>query len=163
MRAFTVLTAVLAALLLTAAPAVAAPTATARVQGVEYAATATEGRFGGAARAPLKGAWTAVVVHDPLRSGKAVPITGGSFRLYGARQVLGGTFTGGSVTPQNQPATCGNERFDVTGTVALRGGGRGTFSVVLTHLRIPVRSGCRLYGATVVGTMTVPARAAAAA
>ena len=163
MRAITVLTAVLAALLLTAAPAVAAPTATARVQGVEYAASATEGRFGGTARAPLAGAWTAVVVHDPLRSGAAVPITGGAFRLYGARHALGGTFTGGSVTPHEQPATCGNERFDVTGTVALRGGGRGTFSVVLTHLRVPVRSECRIYGATVAGTLTVPVRAAATA
>lgn len=159
---FAVLSTVLAALLLTAAPATAAapPFVAARVQGVEYAATATEGRFGGAARAPLPGAWTAAVVHDPLRSGRAVPITGGSFRLYGERHVVGGTFTGGSVTPRDAGSGCGNERFDVTGTLALRGGGRGTFSVVLTHLRVPGRSGCRTYGATVAGTLTVPARAA---
>jgi len=156
-RGIAVLTAVLAALLLSAAPAAAAPTTTARVQGLEYAATVTEGRFGGAARAPLPGAWTAVVVHDPLRRGEAVPITGGSLRLYGARHALDGTFTGGRVTPHDTSATCEDELFDVAGTLTLRGGGRGSFSVVLTHLRVLTRSGCRTYGATVAGTVTVPA------
>jgi hypothetical protein len=162
MRGFAVLTAVLAALLLTAAPAAAAPAATVQVQGLEYAATLTEGRFGGAARGAMPGAWRAVVVHEPLRRGEAVPVTGGSFTLYGARTVLAGTFTDGQVTPYDEPATCGNEQFDVTGKLALQGGGRGSFAVVLTHLRVRTDSGCRTYGATVTGTLTVPARAASA-
>jgi len=159
MRGFAVLTAVLAALLLTAAPAAAASAATVRVQGLEYAATVTEGRFGGAARGAMPGVWRAVVVHEPLRRGKAVPVTGGSFTLHGAQSVLAGTFTSGSVTPYDEPASCGNERFDVTGALALRGGGRGSFAVVLTHLRVLTDSGCRTYGATVMGTVTVPSRA----
>jgi hypothetical protein len=165
MRSLAVLATMLAALLVTASPAAAAPTATTQVRGLEYAATDTEGRFGGAARDPLPGAWTAVVVHDPLWSGEAVPITGGSFTLYGAQQVIGGTFTDGSVTPDDTitdaPDGCGNERFDVTGTLDLNGGGHGSFSAVLTHLRVLGRSGCTIYGATVVGTLTVPARVAA--
>jgi hypothetical protein len=39
------------------------------------------------------------------------------------------------VSPINAPTTCVNERFNVTGTLAFDGGGTGTFSVVLTHLR----------------------------
>jgi hypothetical protein len=153
----TVVSTVLAALLLSASPAAAAPTATIQVRGLEYAATLVEGRFGGAAQGPLPGAWRAVVRHDPLRQGEAVPVTGGSFTLYGARRVLDGTFTRGRVTPHDTPATCGDERFDVTGTLALQGGGRGAFAVVLTHLRVLGRSGCTTYGATVVGTLNVPA------
>jgi hypothetical protein len=41
------------------------------------------------------------------------------------------------------------------GTLALPGG-RGSFTAVLTHLRVPSRSGCRTYGAVVVGTLTLP-------
>jgi hypothetical protein len=159
-RVLTVL-AVLAALLLVAPPASAAAKVTAPVRGVEYAATSTEGRFGGLAKGGLPGAWTAAVVHDPLRPGAAVPITGGSFTLYG-RQVVAGRFVRGTVTPL-AAASCGDERFRVAGTLALDGGGSGTFQVVLTHLRAPLRGGCRTYGATVAGTLTVPAGTAAAA
>jgi hypothetical protein len=164
MRSLAVLATMLAALLVTASPAAAGEAATAQVRGLEYAATDTEGRFGGAARDPLPGAWTAVVVHDPW-SGEAVPITGGSFTLYSAQRVIGGTFTDGSVTPAgtltDSPDGCGDERFDVTGTLDLNDGGSGSFSAVLTHLRVLGDSGCTIYGATVVGTLTVPAGAAA--
>ena len=59
-----------AALLLLAPSAVAAPVVTARIRGVEYAATSTQGRFGGAANGQVRGAWQATVVHDPLGSGR---------------------------------------------------------------------------------------------
>ena len=95
---------------------------------------------------PGTGAWQATVRHDELRQGEAVPITGGSFTLYGARRVLGGTFTDGSVTPDVTPATCENERFNVAGTLALQGGGRGAFAVVLTHLRVLAARGARRTG-----------------
>lgn len=153
-----VLTAV-AAVVLLAPAASAAPSVTTEIRGLEYAATLTEGRFGGAAHGRIDGGWLATVVHDPLRRGRAVPITGGSFRLHGARDVISGTFVRGSVTPMTEPSGCGNERFDVTGTLALRGGGRGSFTAVLTHLRTPNRNGCLGYGATVVGSLTVPSRA----
>ena len=159
------LTAVVALLVL--APVAAAATtetgtATARIRGVEYAATATEGRFGGAASGGVRGAWLATVVHDPLRAGRAVPVTGGSFALHGPQHDVRGTFVGGRVAPRGTPAAYGNELFDVTGDVALDGGGRGAVRVVLTHLRVATRSGCRTYGAVVAGSLTVPTRTSAA-
>jgi hypothetical protein len=44
----------------------------------------------------------------------------------------------------------------VRGTLALPDG-RGSFTAVLTHLRVPSRSECRTYGAVVVGTLALPA------
>src|SRR6478672_11154317 len=57
-----------AALLLLAPAADAAPAVTARIGSVEYAATSTQGRFGGATDGQVRGAWQATVVHDPLGS-----------------------------------------------------------------------------------------------
>jgi hypothetical protein len=150
---------VLAAMLLLAPAAIAAPTTTASIRGLEYSATSTEGRFGGTARGRLSGVWNAVVVHDRLESGEAVPINGGSFTLYTNPRPVSGTFVRGTVKPLDAPATCRNERFDVRGTLKLRGGGSGSFAVVLTHLRAPNRSGCTTYGATVVGDLTTTSRA----
>lgn len=144
-----------AALLFLAPVANAAPAVTARIGGVEYAATSTQGRFGGAADGQVRGAWQATVVHDPLGSGEAVPITDGSFTLRSRHREVRGTFVGGTVTPRPALSTCGNERFDVRGTLALPGG-RGQFTAVLTHLRVPSRSGCRTYGAVVVGRLALP-------
>ena len=96
-----------------------------------------------------------------LKPGTAVPITGGSFVLQGRGHNVTGTFVRGSVTPLDGPGSCGNERFDVTGALALRGGGSGSFAVVLTHLRAPVRAGCRTYGATVIGSVVVGSDGAA--
>ncbi len=144
-----------AALLLLAPAAVAAPAVTARIRGVEYAATSTQGRFGGAANGQVCGAWQATVVHDPLGSGKAVPITDGSFTLRSTQREVRGTFVSGTVTPRPARSTCGNEHFDVRGALALPGG-RGSFTAVLTHLRVASRSGCRTYGAVVVGALTLP-------
>ena len=95
--------------------------------------TDTEGRFGGAADGPVPGAWLATVEHDPLTTG-AVPITGGSFTLHGTqqREVRGPSSTA-TATPLDDSSTCANQRFDVTGALALDGGGRGSFEVVLTR------------------------------
>ena len=144
-----------AALLLLTPAAYAAPVLTARIGGVEYAATSTQGRFGGAADGQVRGAWQATVVHDPLGSGKAVPITDGSFTLRSTHREVRGRFVSGTVTPRPSPSACGNERFDVRGVLALPGG-RGSFTAVLTHLRVPSRSGCRTYGAVVAGALTLP-------
>ena len=169
MRVLRVVVPVLVALaaLLVLAPAAAAESvaaadsvATAQIRGLEYGVSATEGRFGGAATGAVSGGWLATVVHDPLRKGRAVPITGGSFSLHGTRRDVSGTFVRGTVRPFATPAGCGNERFEVTGTLALRGGGSGSFAVVLTHLRAQTRFGCRPYGAVVAGSQTVPSRAA---
>jgi hypothetical protein len=156
-----VLTALAALLVLApaAAAATVAPAVTARIGGLEYAATSTEGRFGGAAGGALPGAWLATVAHDPLAD-DAVAITGGSFTLHGTQREVSGTFVRGTVTPLDGSSSCGNQRFAVTGTLALSGGGRGAFRVVLTHLRAASRAGCRTYGAVVAGTLRVPAPAA---
>jgi len=149
--------AALAALLLLPTAAIAAPGYTDQVKGIEYSATSTVGRFSGTATGPLPGAWNATVVHDQLTPSAAAPITGGSVTLY-SRRTLTGTFVKGTVSPINAPTTCVNERFNVTGTLAFDGGGTGTFSVVLTHLRTQLRSNCLTYGATVAGTLTVTTR-----
>jgi hypothetical protein len=151
----------LAALLVLAPAAAAAPAVTADIGGLEYAATDTEGKFGGAANGQVPGAWLATVVHDPLAA-EAVPITGGTFTLHSTQREISGTFVRGTVTPLDDLSTCGNQRFDVTGTLALSGGGRGSFTVVLTHLMVSNDSGCQIYGAVVAGSLTVPAHAAAA-
>jgi hypothetical protein len=150
----------LVALLVLAPTAMAASAVTADIGGLEYAATDTEGHFGGAANGQVPGAWLATVVHDPLTAG-AVPITGGSFTLHGTQQrEIRGTFVDGTVTPLDDSGTCANQRFQVTGTLALDGGGRGSFEVVLTHLLTQTDSGCHIYGALVAGSLTVPAQAA---
>ena len=159
LRMILVVPSTLAAMVLLAPPAAAAPQARAYVHGIEYAATATEGRFGGAAEGDVQGGWLATVAHDPLAPGETVPITDGFFRLYSHRTMTG-TFVGGSVAPLSTPETCLNERFKVTGTLKLDDGGDGSFKVVLTHLRASTKDGCRTYGATVAGTVTVPSNAA---
>jgi hypothetical protein len=153
----------LGAMTLLAPPAAAQEVAqevTAHVQGIEYAATMTEGRFGGAATGELQGGWVATIVHDPLAPGETAPITDGFFRLYSHRSITG-TFVHGAVAPLSTPAGCRNERFTVTGTLELDDGGSGAVAVVLTHLRSLTKEGCRIYGATVAGTLTVSSDAGA--
>jgi hypothetical protein len=144
----------LAALLLHPGLALASTTYTDRAAGIEYAATSTMGQFAGIATGSLPGGWNASIAHAPLQPGQSVPITGGTFTLH-SRPTISGAFTGGSVSPLDTPATCGNERFKVTGAMALHGGGSGSFSVVLTHLRTQVARGCVTYGATITGRLTL--------
>ena len=165
-RVIVPLVAALAALLVLAPAAAAAASeasaVTAQIGGLEYAATDTEGRFGGAANGEVPGAWLATVVHDPLTEGTAVPITGGSFTLRSTAGDVHGTFVDGQVEPLDDFSTCANQRFTVTGTLALDGGGDGSFRVVLTHLLTQTDSGCHIYGALVAGSLTVPSDALAA-
>jgi len=151
--------AAITALLLLASTAIAAPGYTDQVKGIEYSATSTIGKFTGTATGPLPGAWNAIVIHAPLQPGVAVPITGGSVTLY-SRRALTGKFVDGTVSPLNTPTACANERFNVTGTLAFDGGGKGTFNVVLTHLETQLGSRCVTYGATIAGTLTVATRSA---
>jgi len=153
---FPALTAV-AALLLLPSVALAAPGNTDKVMGIEYSATATTGKFSGIAAGPLPGTWDATVIHDKLKPGTAVPITGGSITLY-TREPIIGTFVNGTISPINTPTACVNERFNVIGTLAFDGDSTGTFTVVLTHLRTKLQSGCVTYGATVKGALTVASR-----
>jgi hypothetical protein len=134
--------------------AMASTTYADRVVGIEYAATSTVGRFAGAAAGPLPGGWDARIVHGLLRAGQNVPITGGTFTLH-TRSAISGVFTGGSVSSIDAPATCSKERFTVTGTMALNGGGSASVAVVLTHLRARLGTRCVTSGATVVGRMTL--------
>jgi hypothetical protein len=145
-----------AAMPLLPSTALAAPGTTDRVMGIEYSATATTGKFSGIAAGPLPGTWDATVIHDKLKPG-TVPITGGSITVY-TREPITGTFVNGTISPINTPTTCVNERFNVTGTLAFEGDSTGTFTVVLTHLRTKLQSGCVTYGATVAGTLTVTSR-----
>ena len=150
-----------AALLFLPGLAIASTTSTDRVAGIEYAATSTIGQFAGVGTGPFPGSWNATLVHQPLRPGQTVAITGGAFTLY-SRSTIGGSFTGGTVSPVTTPGPCGNERFNVTGTMALNGGGFGRFTVVLTHLRAQIHARCVTYGATVTGTLALaPASTAA--
>lgn len=151
-----------AALLFMPGVARASTTYTDRVAGIEFAATATVGQFAGAATGSLPASWRATIVHAPLDAARPVPITGGMLTLYG-RQTISGTFTSGSVSPINSPDPCGNQRFNVTGTIALAGGGSGSFVVTLTHHRARIGTGCTTYGATVTGRLALaPASATAA-
>ena len=142
-------------------PSTALPTAaddSYRVTGIEYSATATTGRFSGLASGPLPAAWDATVIHDQLQRGTAVPITGGTVTL-NTRAPITGTFANGTVSPINTPTTCADERFNVTGSLAFDKGRTGTFTVVLTHLRTELHSGCVTFGAIVIGTLTLTAAA----
>ena len=98
----------LAAIPLLPSTALAAPGNTDKVMGIEYAATATTGKFSGIAAGPLPGTWDATVIHDKLEPGTAVPITGGSITLY-TREPITGTFVKGTVSPINTPTTCVND------------------------------------------------------
>ena len=132
------------------------------MEGVDYSATETVGKFTGTATGVLPGAWTATVIHDPVDPAAGAPITGGSFSLYSYRTIRG-TFTGGTVKPINMPTICVNEQFAVSGTLKLADGSPASFQVVLTHLRTTIGTRCITYGATVAGTLTFGATSAAAA
>jgi hypothetical protein len=126
-----------------------------QVTGLEYSATSTVGKFAGTAIGDLPGAFTATVAHAPLdpRPGMSVPITGGSFTLY-SRPIITGNLSGGAITLLASPPNCGNETYQVTGTLnGLNTGGSGEVAVILTHLRTPLGARCLTYGARVAGSL----------
>jgi hypothetical protein len=142
--------AALAVLLLVPGSALANRADTVQVKGIEYSATATAGKFAGAATGRSPGTWQATVVHEPITAAPTAPITSGSFQLYSHTKITG-HFVDGAVRRLNTPTTCADERFDVRGDLALDGGGTGQFTVLLTHLRTTVGARCVTYAATVGG------------
>jgi hypothetical protein len=152
-----------AAALLVTGVAVAAISSTYTVSGIEVAATSTEGTFVGSGTGSDGDSllWRAVVVHEPLSTTTPASITpGGSLAAlsYGdGLRTLTGTFTGGTVTYDtalSSPAPCGNQVYDVEGSLNLASGasiGTGAFEVYLTHYRIRLFGRCITVGATVSG------------
>ncbi|GAA1270838.1 hypothetical protein GCM10009609_37440 [Pseudonocardia aurantiaca] len=146
-----------AALLLVPGWAFASTVSTDQVNGLEYSATSTVGKFAGTATGDLPGAFTATVAHAPLdpRPGMSVPITGGSFTLY-SRRIITGSFSGGAVTLLASPSNCRDETYEVTGTLnGLNTGGSGDVTVILTHLRRQLGAQCLTYGARVAGSLNI--------
>jgi hypothetical protein len=101
------------------------------------------------------GAWKASVVHQslsncPFGSGTSCAITGGSFSLTTLTgDDVGGTFTGGTVTPASQGTSCGNQVFSVAGTLS----GSASFTATLTHYRKQIFGICVTYFATISGSL----------
>jgi hypothetical protein len=149
-----------AALLVTAVAA-AAISPSYNVVGVETAFTPMQGTFVGTGLGSGGDGliWKAVVDHTALSTDPATPasITGGTLAALsfeaGERVPFGGTFTGGTITydpARSSPAACGNQVYDVDGTLALDVG-TGAFSVFLTHHRVRLFGRCITFAASVVG------------
>jgi len=154
------LLAMLAAIAITAVPAVglATTTVTYGVSGLEYAASSTAGSFAGAAVAPDDlGTWRATVVQGalPLNPGGTAPVTGGTFGLNGHTRDLAGGIDGGTITLLTTSG-CGKQTYSVTGHLALAPSGTGdaSFGMLLTHYRLRLFGSCITYGATVQGSVT---------
>jgi hypothetical protein len=154
---------VTAAALLAVSIGSAATSPTYTVTGVEVTATSLEGTFvgTGAGSGGDNLVWRGVVDHDPLSTDAPAGITGGSLAALsfgaGSLSTLTGVFTGGTVTYDtglSSTAPCGNQVYDVAGSLALTSGsstGTGTFQVYLTHYRIAFLGRCLTYRATVSG------------
>lgn len=152
-------TALLAGLLGGGGVAYATTTYNDTVQGAEYYATSTQGRFAGYASGDLPGSWVAVVNHTPLSPNAT--ITGGTFTLNGTTDASG-TFTAGTVTQTAAGSGCRNQQYHLEGTlgnvvVGAATGGTGTFSGTLTHYRYPLFGRCVTYSATIGGQVSLTA------
>jgi hypothetical protein len=151
-----------------AAVAVAATPASARaatvphfaVSGIETGVPQNEtSPFAGTAFSPSAGAavWSASVVHTDLSGcmttdpGHACLITGGTFTLKSLFGKITGTFSGGTITPEQDISGCQNEKYDVSGAVSTNRG-PAQFDVVLTHYQTMLLGRCVTYFATVTGT-----------
>lgn len=156
------------AMLALAAPtgALAAQTYADTIDGHEYYATSTDGKFAGAASGALPGHWNADVEHTKLclSCTPTATISGGSFALAttldSVATLLTGSFTGGTVQVVNKGANCTNQTFAVNGILGrvgpwYSGHGSGTFTATLTHLRTSIFGRCVTYGASVSGTISL--------
>ena len=151
-----------ASIMVTSAAAAATVSDTYSITGFEYYATATQGRFAGTATGASgdSATWRAIVDHTPLTT--SAEITGGSAVLLTSNLVaVRGTFSGGSVSIVSEEAGCGNQIYDVAGTLSnvTRSDsprkGSGTFSATLTHYRVSVFGSCQVYSASVRGTINL--------
>ncbi len=133
-----------------AGAAVGAPrlSAEATLTGIEVVpVSSTRGTFVGVATGGLRAAWRAQIVHEELRTGPQVAITGGTFQLLvDGRRLVRGPVTGGSVTVLDKGSGCRNQRYRVETASAI-----GSFSGTLTHLRRTVLGRCLVYSATIAG------------
>ena len=143
-----------------ATPALAVISPTYSIVGVEYYATATEGRFAGTGTGSGGDyvTWNARILHTPLTT--TAEITGGSASVLTSDLTrVSGQFSGGSVTLKAAEPGCGREWYDVSGSLKkvrrsdAPGNGTGSFVAVLTHYRASVFGQCVTYSATVSGTI----------
>jgi len=152
MRRLVVLAASVAALAL---PADAAATSTydVRVVGAEVPPiTSSLGTFVGASEGPV-GAWRIQIVHQPLRTGPTVSITGGSLWLaLRTGATLRSAVVGGSVSVESRGAGCANQVYGVRVALA-----NGSFAGTLTHRRASLLGHCVIYAATITGRATLTA------
>jgi hypothetical protein len=142
----------------------AATAYTENVEGVEIAATATQGQFVGVAGGQLTGLWRIVVDHQPLSGTTPAAITGGSLDLAtvlnGSPVTVTAGFATGSVTQSSGFIGCTNQQYAVSGSlnsvgVQGAGTGTGTFNVILTHYQARIFGRCITYSASVAGTVTL--------
>jgi hypothetical protein len=162
MRWIRPLLATAAAIVLIPTSATAATTYRDSINGVEHAATATQGSFVAAAVGDLPGVARATVVHTGLNPSAA--ITGGDFslttRLHNAQTEVTGNFTRGTVTLRSPSGGCGNQSYAVSATLAnVRFGsgsaGYGTLTGTLTHYRAMVLQRCVPVAARIDGSLTL--------
>jgi hypothetical protein len=132
------------------------------IQGFEYSATTTVGRFAGTATGSAgDGAtWNAVVEHTALIT--TASITGGYADLLTSNLVqVHGSFSGGSVDLVGEEAGCGSQTYSVIGTLKkvsrsdLPRKGKGMFEATLVHYRASVLGACIVYSASVTGAITL--------
>ena len=151
-----------AALVISPAAAIAAPTSSDSVSGLEYAATSTQGRFVGIASGALPGVWSVTVDHTPL--GTSAAISGGDFhlatRLDGTLTAVTGDFTAGTVRQLPGFTGCVNQRYAVHGFLGNVGAGAarhgtGTLNATLTHYRTKIFGQCLTYSASVRGSLSL--------
>jgi hypothetical protein len=156
--ALTVGVAAFVAVVATAASAHTASVPHFTVSGIETGVPQNEtSPFAGTAFSLRTGAaiWSASVVHDDLSgcssTDESCAITGGSFSLSSLFGKITGSFTGGTITPEQDISGCQNEKYDVSGDVSTNKGD-ATFDVVLTHYQTMLLGHCVTYFATVTGT-----------
>jgi hypothetical protein len=141
--------------------AAAAISPTYSVNGIGSAASSLEFRFIGigAGSGGDRLTWRTNLDHTLLSPNPATPasITGGTLTAAsrgGGTNQLNGEFTGGTITfnpALSSPRPCGDEVYDVTGTVELDGW-TGTFTVQLTQNRLRLLGRCFNLTATVTGS-----------
>ena len=136
------------------------------IEGVEIAATSTEGTFvgNGTGTNGDEAVWQAIVEHEVLSpicySNGGCAITGGTFALANEDvEAVNGTFASGSITLTRQAPGCGIQVFNVLGTLIdvitpTTTGGTGTFAVTLTHFRTRLLGRCTTVFAKVSGSVS---------
>jgi len=137
------------------------------IEGVEIAATSTQGTFVGTGTGDRgdEAVWQAVVNHKKLSPGcessaSGCAITGGTFSLANQDvETINGTFSSGSITLVSEAPGCGLQVFSVVGTLTdvttpTTANGTGNFIVTLTHFRALYLGRCTTFFAKVSGSVS---------